>query len=265
MGLARHALSSDHDYARLHNLGARSAVARLVSLRLVERVEAPVLDLADGWDATYARRTTSKRRTHHRRNRRDLENLGRLETVVARTADELAAALEEAFRVHELRWAGRYDGSGFATPTGRTFHHAVLRRIAPLDVARIVLLRLDGRAIAFQFWLNIAGRGFVYRMGFDPDPRYYAASPGRVNMFDAMGEASAGGITTVEWMGAADEFKVAWCDRFDPAHDGFGLVTTAKGHLAMEADLRLLELRRRVKRSDRLRRVYLRAKAALQR
>ena len=34
---------------------------------------------------------------------------------------ELEAALEDAFRLHALRWEGRPDGSGFVTPTG----HAV--------------------------------------------------------------------------------------------------------------------------------------------
>jgi CelD/BcsL family acetyltransferase involved in cellulose biosynthesis len=255
----------DQDYARLHNLGAGSAIARLGSLQLVERVEAPVLNISDGWDATYARRTTGKRRTRHRRNRRELEEMGRLETIVARTRDELGPALDETFRVHELRWAGRYDGSGYTTPVSRAFHHAALRKLAALDVARIVLLRLDGAAIAFQFWLNLGERGFVYRIGFDPNPRFYAASPGQVNTFDAMAAATHDGVRTVEWLGAADEFKLAWSDRFDPVHDGFGLASSAKGRLALHADLGLLQLRRRLKRSSRLRGSYLKAKAALHR
>ena len=32
--------------------------------------------------------------------------------------------------LHELRWSGRPDGSGFATAEGRRFHRAALARLA---------------------------------------------------------------------------------------------------------------------------------------
>ena len=90
-------------------------------LDVIQRVEAPVLDLADGWDAVYRAKTSSKKRNLHRRRRRQLAGLGGLEVSVARRLDELEPALEEAFALHELRWEGRPDGSGFASATGKRF------------------------------------------------------------------------------------------------------------------------------------------------
>ena len=63
---------------------------------------------------------------------------------VARTAEELDRALDDAFTLHDLRWNGRPDGSGFATPVGRSFHHATVRALAPLAVPRSSRSRSTG-------------------------------------------------------------------------------------------------------------------------
>jgi CelD/BcsL family acetyltransferase involved in cellulose biosynthesis len=119
--LATRLESQDPGYLDAHGLPRGSRLADVLGDRIevIARVEAPVLDLAGGWDAVYEAKTTSKKRNLHRRRRRQLAELGRLEVAVAREPDALVAALHEAFRLHELRWAGRPDGSGFAGPTGR--------------------------------------------------------------------------------------------------------------------------------------------------
>ena len=93
------------DVLDLHGLPAGSRIATALGprLELIERVEAPVLDLTDGWDAVYRAKTSSKKRSLHRRRRRQLAELGPLEVSVARTLDELEPALEEAFDLHALR------------------------------------------------------------------------------------------------------------------------------------------------------------------
>src|SRR5581483_2761729 len=99
-GLAARASASGQTYADLFGLpgGSRLAASlRPGRLRLLERVEAPVLDLAAGWDATYAAKTSAKRRSLHKRRLRQLAELGRLQLKLARTPDELERALEEAF------------------------------------------------------------------------------------------------------------------------------------------------------------------------
>ena len=53
-------------------------------LHVIERVEAPVLDISAGWDAVYREKTTSKKRNLHRRRRRQLGELGGLSVEVAR-------------------------------------------------------------------------------------------------------------------------------------------------------------------------------------
>jgi CelD/BcsL family acetyltransferase involved in cellulose biosynthesis len=244
------------DVADLHGLPADSRLAAALGprLELIERIEAPVLDLAGGWDAVYRARTTSKKRNQHQRRRRQLCELGQLTVSVARRLDELEPALEEAFRLHALRWEGRPDGSEFATPVGQRFHRAALRRLAAIDVPRIVTLRLDGRAIAFHYWFALAGRMYVHRLAFDP--ALARLSPGLVNTLDAIEAAAAEGLARVEFLGGGERYKVELADGFAPLYDGFGVASGMRGRAYAAAHVAMIRTRLRLKRSPRLHRLY---------
>jgi CelD/BcsL family acetyltransferase involved in cellulose biosynthesis len=264
-GLAARVAGSDAGYVDLYGLprGSRFAEALGPSLEVIERVEAPVLDLSDGWDAVYAAKTSSKKRNLHRRRRRQLGELGVLEVHVAREPEELLAALEDAFRLHRLRWDGRPDGSGFVTTVGERFHRAALRRLAELDIPRIVLLRLDGRAIAFHYYLAFEGRMYVHRLGFDPDFARY--SPGLVNTLDTLEAAAAEGLTRVEFLGGAERYKLELADGFDPLCHGLGLARGIRARSLVAAELANIRLRLRLKESPRLRRFYVEGLAPFRR
>jgi CelD/BcsL family acetyltransferase involved in cellulose biosynthesis len=244
------------DVVDLHGLPAGSRVATALGprLALIERIEAPVLDLAGGWDAVYRAKTTSKKRNQHHRRRRQLGELGQLTVSVARRLDELEPALEEAFRLHALRWEGRPDGSDFATPAGKRFHRAALRRLAAVDVPRIVTLRLDGRAIAFHYWFALAGRMYVHRLAFDP--ALGRLSPGLVNTLDAIEAAAEEGLERVEFLGGGERYKLELADRCEPLYDGFGVASGMRGRAYAAAQVGVIRTRLRLKRSPRLHRLY---------
>jgi CelD/BcsL family acetyltransferase involved in cellulose biosynthesis len=254
--LTRRLAEGGCDVVDLHGLPAESRIAAALGshLEVIRRVEAPVLDLADGWDAVYRARTSSKKRNLHRRRRRQLAELGRLEVSVACRLEELEPALEEAFALHELRWDGRPDGSGFATPTGKRFQRAILPRLAAADVARIVTLRLDGRAIAFHYFFALEGRMYVHRLAFDPALARY--SPGIVNTLDTIEAAAGEGLRRVEFLGGDERYKVELADRFEPLCHGLGAASGARGRAYAAAHVGSIRLRMRLKRSPRLRRLY---------
>ncbi|HEV3478321.1 MAG TPA: GNAT family N-acetyltransferase [Gaiellaceae bacterium] len=255
--LAGRAAASAHDFADLAGLPADS---RLVSqltpseLTLIERSEAPVLDLTAGWDEVYQSKLSAKKRNHYRRRRRQLSELGRVDVDVARTAEELEQALEDAFALHVLRWQGRPDGSGFATSAGRRFHRATARALAPLDVPRIVTLKIDGRAVAFHYYLALEGRMYVYRIAFDPS--FGRLSPGAVNTLDAIEIAAAEGATKVEFLGGAERYKLELADHLEPLYEGFGLARTLRGRVAVAGRMSGIRARKLLKRSSTLRRIY---------
>ena len=255
--LARRAAGTKHDYADLFGLpGGSRLVEELngVGFRLIERVEAPIVDLEPGWDAVYHDKMSAKRQREHRRRMRNLANLGRLELSTARTPDEVRPALEDAFELHELRWNGRPDGSEFTTPLGRRFHRAAMAALAERDVVRIVSMTIDGRPVAFHLFFALASRMYFFRLGFDP--AFGRNSPGILTTHASIEVGAAEGARLVEFLGGTERYKIELADRFDPLYEGFGLERSPQGRLAVQAHLAAIRARRRLKRSELLRHAY---------
>jgi CelD/BcsL family acetyltransferase involved in cellulose biosynthesis len=263
--LVDRAASSGQDYLDVFGLPAGCRLAQASGthpLHLFERIEAPVLDLSRGWNETYRSKTNSKKRNHHRHRRRQLEELGKVEVSFARKLPELKPALEHAFRLHALRWRGRADadGSGFVTPTGLRFNRAALRALAAVDVARMITLKLDGRPIAFAWYIALEHRMYLYRTAFDPG--YARCSPGLVNTLNLLEVAAAEGLTRVEFLGGAERYKLEFADHFEPLHMGLGLPGSTAGRAVVEARARWLRLRDVAKQSAAARELYARAAPA---
>lgn len=260
------ARAARYDLADLFGLPVENRLADAAgpSLKLIERVEAPVLDLSAGWDTVYSEKTGSKKRNLHRRRRRQLAEQGSSLTVdLAQTPDELEVALEDAFRLHELRWAGRPDGSHFATPVGKRFHRAAIQALAAQQIPRIITTRLDGRAIAFHYYFLLDERMYVHRLAFDP--AFGRFSPGLVNTLDALEAAAGEGAKLVEYLGGDERYKLELSDRLEPLYQGLGLARTPHGHAVAAARLGVIHARRRLKRSPRLRRLYVEGLAPVRR
>jgi CelD/BcsL family acetyltransferase involved in cellulose biosynthesis len=256
--LAERAAGTEHDLADFYGLPSSSRfVAALGSapLQLIVRAEAPVLELnGSDWETVYQNRLSSKQRALHRRRCRQLARLGRIETTVARTRDQLATALEDAFELHALRWRGRPDRSEFGTPTGKQFHREATSAVSELDVVRIVTLKLDGRPIAFAYNFMLEGAMYCYRLAFDPE--FQRLSPGLVNRYDALEAAFAEGATRVEFLGGMERYKMELANRMEPLYEGLGLPATLAGKAVVAGRMNGVRLRRYLKRWPAVRRFY---------
>jgi CelD/BcsL family acetyltransferase involved in cellulose biosynthesis len=258
-GLAERIGRSGGDFADLFGLPAGCRLARALpagSLTVLERIEAPVLDLPSGWEAVYEQRLSSRTRRERARRRRRLEGLGRVRVSVARTPDELAAQLEDAFRLHALRWQGRHPGPEFSTSAGRAFHRAALRRLAEDDVPRLVTLTVGRRPVAFSLHLLLERTVYGVSMGFDPE--LARLSPGTEALLCALELAADEGAERVEFLGAADPYKQALTDRLEPLHQAIGVASTPRGRVAAELLVAGVRARRRLRRSQTARRIYAR-------
>jgi CelD/BcsL family acetyltransferase involved in cellulose biosynthesis len=255
--LVEQAASSEDDFANLFGLpGSSRLVAALPpdSLRLIERLEAPVMEMRGSWDDIYRARFSPKARSERRRRLRKLTERGPVEVMVARTRAQLGPALEDAYRVHRLRWEGRHDPSGFITPTGVRFHRAAVLALADVDVPRIAVVRCGGRPIAFAFSLHLAGGTYGVAMAYDP--AYAAFGPGLEAKLTSLEAAAAEGITRMELLGADAPHKRRLTDRFEPVHQGIGLARTLRGRAASEALLGAIHARRRLKQWPAAKRLY---------
>jgi len=255
--LLEQAESSGDDFANLFGLTASSRLVGALppgALRLIERLEAPVMELHGTWDEVYRERFSSKARSERRRRLRKVSELAPVEVVVARTRAQLDRALEDAYRVHQARWEGRHDVSGFVTSTGLRFHRAAVLALAELDVPRITVVRCGGRPIAFAFALHFEGAMYGVAMAFDP--AYAQFGPGLEAKLTALEAAAAEGITRVELLGTDAPHKRPLTDRFDPVYQGIGLARTVRGRVASEGLLAAIHARRRLKHSEVARRLY---------
>jgi CelD/BcsL family acetyltransferase involved in cellulose biosynthesis len=250
--LAERILSSGGDFADLFGMPGDSRLATALptgSLNLLERLEAPVLDLR-----SQQTRLSSKARRERRRRRRHLEELGAVEISIAQEGEALRASLEEAFRIHALRWRGRRDPTGFGTPVGMAFHRAAMRRLAVEDVPRLVTLRLDGQPVAFSLHLLLQRTVYGVAMGFDPAFARY--SPGTETLLRSLESAAAEGAERIEFLGAATPYKRTFTDRLEPIHEGIGLPSTLRGQVAVGLLVGGIRARRSLKRSETARRLY---------
>jgi CelD/BcsL family acetyltransferase involved in cellulose biosynthesis len=247
------------DYADLFGMPRDSRLEAVIpqgSLTLMPRQEAPVLDLGRDWEAIYADKLSSKARSERRRHRRRLEELGVVDVSVARSPDELGPALEDAVRVHALRWKGHRETSGFSRPIGSAFRRAALLRLAQQGLSRQVTLRLDRQAVAFAIYVLYERTAYGITMGFDPE--FAAYRPGTETLLCSLEAAANEGAERVEFLGADASYKRRLADRFEPIHEGIGLAATLRGRVAVEALTRGIRFRRRLKRSQTARRIFYR-------
>ena len=247
------------DYADVFGMPRNSRLEAALppdSLTFIERQEAPVIDLSAGWEAVYKDKLSSKARSERRRLRRRLEDVGPVDVSIARTPEELVPALEEAVRLHKLRWEGRRETSGFSRPVGSAFRRAALTRLAQQDLPRLVMLRVDGQAVAFALYLLFERTAYGMTMGFDP--AFAAFRPGTETFLCTLESAAAEGAQRIEMLGAAHAYKLTVADRFEPIHEGIGLASTLRGRAAVEALTRGIRVRRRLKRSETARKIYYR-------
>lgn len=116
------------------------------------------------------------------------------------------------------------------------------------------MIRLDGRAIAFALYLQLAGRAYGLNMAFDPAyTRYGLGSEAKLQSLEA---SASEGIRRVELLGTGAEHKRRFTDRFEPVYEGVGLERTLRGRAAKDALVGGIRMRRAAKRSKTAKRLY---------
>jgi CelD/BcsL family acetyltransferase involved in cellulose biosynthesis len=127
-------------------------------------------------------------------------------------------------------------------------------RLAPSGVPRLLLIRVGGRAVAYNLYLQLDRMSCGVTMAFDPEYAKYA--PGTEALLSTLETAAAEGVQRVEFLGAATEYKQRLADGVEPIYEGLGLAANLRGRAAVKALLNGIRLRRRLKRSETAQRIY---------
>ena len=135
----------------------------------------------------------------------------------------------------------------------REAHRAGYRALG--DRARVLVMSVDGRAIAFNCAIVIGTRLYSHRLGFDP--AFGQFSPGLLCTLELLERAAAEGVDRVELLGGGEEYKLQLADRLEPLYQGFGLARGPRARALVAARMASVAGRRRLKRFRRLHRFYV--------
>ena len=80
--------------------------------------------------------------------------------------------------------------------------------VAPLGVPRIGLLRVDGEAVACNYYFLFRDCMYFHELAFDPLLARW--SPGQIATLDSIEAAAAEGARRVEFLGGAERYKLDW-------------------------------------------------------
>ena len=176
-------------------------------VRTQERSPRVVLD--GDWES-YEQSLSSSLRRDLRRCRRRLGEHGRVWLDVHEDVSRLGEALE----LERLGWKEQAGTAIASRPETQRFYTDVAHWASARGWLRLIFLRVDERAVAFQFALEDGGAHLGLKSGFDPEFR--AMSPGRLIVEASLERAFAIGLRRFEFMGTADAYKLRFAnDAYD--------------------------------------------------
>jgi CelD/BcsL family acetyltransferase involved in cellulose biosynthesis len=173
----------------------------------------PYVSSQGSWSAYHAK-LGAKMRSEIRRRTRRLQELGDLSLQVADGSERLEDLLSEGLRVEQSGWKGDYGTAINSNPRRHRFYREVARWAGERGWLRLVFLRLEGRAIAFDLCLEANGVHFLLKTGYDHD--FNKFGPGLILRSMMLERAFSGSIDTYEFLGtivgANNRWKLDWTD-----------------------------------------------------
>lgn len=125
-------------------------------------------------------------RSHHlrefRRMKRRLAEKGRLEYVVARSAEDIRNGVESFLTLEASGWKGRQRTAMAVDRYRAAFAREAVHRLAEQDMCRVHSLTLDGEVIASLVVFVEAGVAYTWKTAYDET--YAGYSPGTLLMIE---------------------------------------------------------------------------------
>ena len=186
----------------------RAAARGRAIVRTLER--SPYVAIEGDWES-YERGLDQHLVKELRRRRRRLDEQGVVEVEVRDGTHDLEALLDEGFRVEAAGWKGEQKTAIASEPATRRFYTEVARWGVERGELRLVFLRVDGRAIAFNYAWEAQGVHYLLKTGLDPEYARYA--PGKLIVEAMIKRAHDHGFTMYDFLGDTMPWKLEWTDR----------------------------------------------------
>jgi CelD/BcsL family acetyltransferase involved in cellulose biosynthesis len=166
----------------------------------------PYIELEGTWQA-FEDGLSTKFVRDLRRRRRSLESEGRVSIEVADGSERLEELLDEAFHIEPSGWKEERGTAILSSPKTERFYREIAGWAAARGTLRLAFLRLDGRALAFQYALE-GGAWYFLKGGIDPEAKRFA--PGKLLAHEMIERAFASDLGSFEFLGAAEAWKSDW-------------------------------------------------------
>lgn len=185
------------------------AVAHTRGHRFVARtLERPPYVAVDRPWESFENAIDAKLRRDLRRRRRLLESAGNVSFEVLDGTARLDAVLDEGFRIEASGWKGEQGTAIASRPETRRFYTQIARWAAPRGWLRLAFLRLDDRALAFQYGLEDKQTYYLLKGGYVPAYRRFA--PGKLLVAFMIERAFAENLERFDFGGEDEPFKAEW-------------------------------------------------------
>jgi hypothetical protein len=148
--------------ALLRVLGERGSP----SCRL-EAKNRPLLLPGDGASDYMESALSSSSRKKLRQHRRRLSEMGRLETVVARSVADVQRGFEAFLTLEQNGWKGQNGSALLSKPDQANFGRTMITTLAQAGAASIYALELDGRPISVQVVLRAGHAAYTWKTAYD--------------------------------------------------------------------------------------------------
>ncbi|WP_199724573.1 GNAT family N-acetyltransferase [Corallococcus sp. AB011P] len=151
-----------------------------------------------------------------RRRRRRLEERGRVEVERVAEVEGLGSKLEEAFALEQSGWKAQ-EGTAIAQAEHRRgFYTGLAHTAAERGWLGLYFLRLDGRAIAFQYGLEYGGRYLAMKPGYDET--LAEVSPGHLLTENLIQDCIGRGLGELDLLGDDAPYKREWTEQVRQHH-----------------------------------------------
>ncbi|MGX7896217.1 GNAT family N-acetyltransferase [Tsuneonella sp. HG222] len=172
----------------------------LVSIR--PATPCPTIALDESWHEPESR-FTSRRRSDFRRAARRAAEFGALACEsVSPGPEEFDPLFDQAIKVEAASWKTKAGTAILCDPVKEAFFRAYLKDASERGACRMAFLRLGDRIAAMHLAVELCGRHWLYKIGFDE--RFAHGSPGTLLMLHAIGDAARRGMRSFELMGDSE-------------------------------------------------------------
>lgn len=195
-------------------------------------LSSPYIPMEKSYEALAAK-LQSKFKANVRRRRKKLEERGKVTVEKVTGGPDLAARLEEGFALEASGWKGQNGTAMAQDKATRGFYSELARDGAYHGYLSLYFLRLDGRAVAFQYGLKFGGRYLLLKPGYDEALK--ECSPGQLLMDEVLRDLSASGIEEFDFLGPDMVWKRDWTDRVRAHTWMFIFRASAKGRALCKA------------------------------